>query len=73
VEAGGLLAYGPSLAGVWRQTGGIVARVLKGSKPTELPVELPTKLELSLNIRTAKSLGLTVPPSVLVRADEVIE
>jgi putative ABC transport system substrate-binding protein len=73
VEAGGLLAYGPSLAGVWRQTGGIVARVLKGSKPTELPVELPTKLELSVNIRTAKSLGLTVPPSVLVRADEVIE
>jgi len=73
VEAGGLLAYGPSLAGVWRQAGGIVGKVLKGTRPADLPVELPTKLELSLNIRAAKSLGLTIPPSVLVRADEIIE
>ena len=73
VEAGGFLAYGPSLAGVWRQTGGIVAKVLKGAKPADLPVELPTKLELSINARTAKSLGFAIPPSVLVRADDVIE
>lgn len=73
VDAGGFLAYGPSLAGVWRQTGGIVARVLKGSKPSDLPVELPTKLELSVNTRTAKSLELVIPPAVLMRADEVIE
>jgi putative ABC transport system substrate-binding protein len=73
VEAGGLLAYGPSLAGVWRQAGGIVGKVLKGTRPADLPVELPTKLELSLNIRAARSLGLTIPPSVLARADEVIE
>jgi putative ABC transport system substrate-binding protein len=73
VEAGGLLAYGPSLAGVWRQAGGIVGKVLKGTRPADLPVELPTKLELSLNVRAAKSLGLTIPPSVLVRADEIIE
>jgi putative tryptophan/tyrosine transport system substrate-binding protein len=72
VEAGGLLAYGPSLSGVWRQTGGIVGKVLKGARPADLPVELPTRLELSVNIKTAKSLGLTIPPSVLVRADEVI-
>jgi putative ABC transport system substrate-binding protein len=73
VEAGGLVAYGPSLPGVWRQTGGIVGKVLKGAKPADLPVELPTKLELSVNIRTAKSLGLTIPASILARADEVIE
>lgn len=73
VEAGGFLAYGPSLVGVWRQTGGIVARVLKGAKPADLPVELPTKLELSVNTRTAKALGLSMPPSLLVRADEVVD
>jgi putative ABC transport system substrate-binding protein len=73
VEAGGFLAYGPNLAGVWRQTGGIVAKVLKGAKPSDVPVELPTKLELAVNMRTAKSLGLSIPPSVLVRADEVVD
>ena len=73
VEAGGLLAYGPSLAGAWRQTGGIVAKVLRGAKPSDLPVELPTKLEVSVNTKTAKRLGLTISPSLLVRADEVID
>jgi putative ABC transport system substrate-binding protein len=73
VEAGGLLAYGPSLAGVWRQSGNIVAKVLKGAKPADVPVELPTKLELAVNTKTASSLGLTVPPSLLARADEAIE
>jgi len=73
VQAGGLLAYGPSLAGVWRQVGGITGRILKGAKPSDLPVELPTKLELAVNIRTAKALRLTIPPSMLVRADVVIE
>jgi putative ABC transport system substrate-binding protein len=73
VEAGGFLAYGPSLAGVWRQSGTIVAKVLKGAKPADLPVELPTKRELAVNTKTARSLGLTVPPSLLTRADEAIE
>ena len=73
VQAGGLLAYGPSLAGVWRQVGGITGRILKGAKPSDLPVELPTKLEMAVNIRTAKALRLTIPPTMLVRADEVIE
>jgi ABC-type uncharacterized transport system substrate-binding protein len=73
VEAGGLLAYGPSLAGVWRQSGNIVAKVLKGAKPADVPVELPTKLEFAVNTKTARSLGLTVPPSLLARADEAIE
>jgi len=73
VEAGGLLAYGPNLAAAWRQVGGITARVLRGTKPSDIPVELPTKLELFVNVRTAKSLGLVIPPSVLVRADDVID
>jgi putative tryptophan/tyrosine transport system substrate-binding protein len=73
VQAGGLLAYGPSLGGVWRQVGGITSRILKGAKPSELPVELPTKLELAVNIKTAKALNLAIPPSMLVRAEEVIE
>jgi len=69
VEAGGLLAYGPNLAAAWRQVGGITARVLRGTKPSDIPVELPT----FVNVRTAKSLGLVIPPSVLVRADDVID
>ena len=73
VEAGGLVSYGPNLAAIWRQAAIIVAKVLKGVKPTDLPVEQPTKFELVMNLRTANSLGLSIPPSVLLRADEVIE
>jgi putative ABC transport system substrate-binding protein len=73
IEAGGLVSYGPNLAAIWRQFGIIVAKVLKGVKPADLPVEQPTKFELVVNLRTAKSLGLSIPPSVLLRADEVIE
>jgi putative tryptophan/tyrosine transport system substrate-binding protein len=72
-EAGGLVSYGRSLAEMWRQSAIMVAKVLKGAKPAELPVEQPTKCELAVNLRTAKSLDLTIPPSVLLRADEVIE
>jgi putative tryptophan/tyrosine transport system substrate-binding protein len=73
VEAGGLVSYGPSLVAMWRQSAIMVAKVLKGAKPAELPVEQPTKFELAVNLRTAKSLDLTIPPSVLLRADDVIE
>jgi putative tryptophan/tyrosine transport system substrate-binding protein len=73
VEAGGLVSYGPNLAAIWRQSAIIVAKVLKGVKPAELPVEQPTKFELVMNLATAKSLDLSIPPSVLLRADEVIE
>jgi putative tryptophan/tyrosine transport system substrate-binding protein len=73
VEAGGLLSYGAVLASMWRQTGVIVANVLKGAKPSDLPVEQPTKLELVVNAKTALSLGLPIPPNMLIRADEVIE
>jgi putative ABC transport system substrate-binding protein len=73
VEAGGLISYGPNLAAIWRQSAIIVAKVLKGIKPAELPVEQPTKFELVINLGTAKSLDLSIPPSVLLRADEVIE
>ena len=73
VEAGGFVSYGPNLAAIWRQSAIIVAKVLKGVKPADLPVEQPTKFELVMNLRTAKSLDLTIPPSILLRADEVIE
>ena len=72
-EAGGLVSYGPSLAAMWRQSAIIVSKVLKGAKPADLPVEQPSKFELVVNLRTAKSLDLTISPSVLLRADEVIE
>ena len=73
VEAGGLVSYGPSLEAVWRQAGSIVAKILNGNKPADLPVEQPAKFELAVNARTAKALGITIPASVLVQADAVIE
>ena len=73
VEAGGLVSYGPVLASMWRQSGVIVAKILKGAKPTDLPIEQPSKFELLVNAKTAQSLGLTIPPNILLRADEVIE
>ena len=72
-EAGGLISYGPSLPVMWEQDGALVAKVLKGAKPADLPVEQPTKFELVVNLTTAKALGLTIPESFLLRADGVLE
>jgi putative ABC transport system substrate-binding protein len=73
VEAGGLMAYGPNNTDLFRRAGDYVDKILRGAKPADIPVEQPTKFDLVISLTTAKAIGLTIPESFLVRADEVME